>query len=604
MDERDRLVPRMPEGGGVPRSPSEEIHTERQGEWERQTERVCGRDPVPDGSRESARESETMEGTAKILHVSRGVLKDAQGGPKSPMWTVIHGNVYDIGAWVDRHPGGDVIRVAAGRDATWLFQSYHGKHVEAILDQFYVGKLVDETHGTGVEHGEGEAKEEKRTITSLETRRKQEEGTHVEEPAEDAPKEGTAPPERNAKLTHANYRGPANLDGMKQTNERRSSPTPIEHEVLGNAEQDLEPVAQYQSGPFYDELKRRVAKEMRQNGLNPRKSTSMYVKTALILISCVTTWWSAFFSPFRALRMLCAALLGFCRAQVGVSIQHDANHGAYSRNKLASTIAGASLDFVGASSFMWKQQHVVGHHAYTNVDGMDPDIRVGEKDVRRVTKHQPWYPYHAFQHLYLGWLYSLLAIKSFAIDDFLALKTGRIGNVHINKMTLAERQIFWAGKSFYFFCVYMLPWRMSTAGWTELLLLWALNEAFAGWTLAFLFQVAHVVGEVDFIKANEKTGKVDREWAIAQLETTADFSHGSSFWLHVSGGLNHQVVHHLFPGICHTHYPRIAPIVKQLCEEKGVKYRVFPSFWTALQAHFRYMKHVGSVKVPSLATIG
>lgn len=26
-------------------------------------------------------------------------------------------------------------------------------------------------------------------------------------------------------------------------------------------------------------------------------------------------------------------------------------------------------------SFMWRQQHVVGHHSFTNVDNYDPDIR-------------------------------------------------------------------------------------------------------------------------------------------------------------------------------------------------------------------------------------
>ena len=38
-----------------------------------------------------------------------------------------------------------------------------------------------------------------------------------------------------------------------------------------------------------------------------------------------------------------------------------------------------------------------------------------------------------------------------------------------------------------------------------------------------------------------------------------------------------QVVHHLFPNICHTHYPAIAPIVVDTCREFGVPYKVFPS---------------------------
>lgn len=79
-----------------------------------------------------------------------------------------------------------------------------------------------------------------------------------------------------------------------------------------------------------------------------------------------------------------------------MSIQHDANHGAV-RGGAVSGLMAASLDVMGASSFMWRQQHVVGHHAYTNVEGRDPDIRCLEQDVRRVAPGHPWHPYHAFQ---------------------------------------------------------------------------------------------------------------------------------------------------------------------------------------------------------------
>lgn len=99
---------------------------------------------------------------------------------------------------------------------------------------------------------------------------------------------------------------------------------------------------------------------------------------------------------------LCSVVLGVCMAEVGVSIQHDANHGAYTRNTSLEYLLGTTLDMVGASSFMWKQQHVVGHHTYTNVEGLDPDIRVKDPDVRRVSQHQPWQSYQvSFSHVFM-----------------------------------------------------------------------------------------------------------------------------------------------------------------------------------------------------------
>ena len=38
-----------------------------------------------------------------------------------------------------------------------------------------------------------------------------------------------------------------------------------------------------------------------------------------------------------------------------------------------------------------------------------------------------------------------------------------------------------------------------------------------------------------------------------------------------------QVVHHLFPGVCHTHYPAIAPIVQDTCKEFGIPYMIYPT---------------------------
>ena len=91
-------------------------------------------------------------------------------------------------------------------------------------------------------------------------------------------------------------------------------------------------------------------------------------------------------------------MMGFLAAEVGVSIQHDANHGAYHSNPAVNKWVGATLDMAGSSSFIWKQQHVFGHHVFTNIDGVDPDIRVKDPDIRRVTQTQPWHRYQARGH--------------------------------------------------------------------------------------------------------------------------------------------------------------------------------------------------------------
>jgi acyl-lipid (8-3)-desaturase len=44
-------------------------------------------------------------------------------------WVIVHGKVYDVTDWVKKHPGGkDVILLAAGRDATQIFETYHERY--------------------------------------------------------------------------------------------------------------------------------------------------------------------------------------------------------------------------------------------------------------------------------------------------------------------------------------------------------------------------------------------------------------------------------------------------------------------------------------------
>ena len=140
---------------------------------------------------------------------------------------------------------------------------------------------------------------------------------------------------------------------------------------------------------------------------------------------------------------------------------------------------------------MWKQQHVVGHHAFTNVACEDPDIRVKPdgSDVRRMTTSQPIAGHHRNQHLYLGILYGLLAFKSIFIDDFSALAGGCIGPVQISTLARHETVSFWIGKAFFMAWFIVAPLARGQWSLVELCSLWAVALLFCGWTLAFMFQV-------------------------------------------------------------------------------------------------------------------
>ena len=81
-----------------------------------------------------------------------------------------------------------------------------------------------------------------------------------------------------------------------------------------------------------------------------------------------------------------------------------------------------------------------------------------------------------------------------------------------------------------------------------------------------------------------------RDWAAGQVMHTADYCTDSTLWLHLSNGLNNQIVHHLFPSVDWTHYPDLAAIVRDTATEFGVPHTEFASFAEALRAHFAYLR--------------
>ena len=86
--------------------------------------------------------------------------------------------------------------------------------------------------------------------------------------------------------------------------------------------------------------------------------------------------------------------------------------------------------------------------------------------------------------------------------------------------------------------------------------------------------------------------KIHEEWAVHQMKTTLDYSRNSYLCNFLLGGFNINVVHHLFPGICHVHLIGVSDIVKQTAAEFGITYHE-TSLWQAMRSHFRMLKLLG-----------
>ncbi|MFN6945160.1 MAG: fatty acid desaturase [Cytophagaceae bacterium] len=123
-----------------------------------------------------------------------------------------------------------------------------------------------------------------------------------------------------------------------------------------------------------------------------------------------------------------------------------------------------------------------------------------------------------------------------------------------------------------------------------------LSHLVEGFLIAVIFALAHIVEETQF-PLPDKDGYVNTNWAIHQMYTTADFGRRSTLTRFFTGGLNFQIEHHLFPEICHVHYPAISELVREKALEFNLPYNDNTTFWSAVKSHTRLLKKLGAVDV-------
>ncbi len=344
-------------------------------------------------------------------------------------------------------------------------------------------------------------------------------------------------------------------------------------------------------GGFQTVLKQRVDAFFETSGRHRRDAAALYVKAALllgafaglyvVLVFVVQTWWQA---------LPVAVALGFVTAAIGMNVQHDGGHGAFSDRPWINRFTARTLDLIGGSSYFWHWKHGVLHHTYTNVDGHDTDPEAGI--VGRMTPNQRRFWFHRWQHVYLWPLYGLLAMKWHFVDDFKDLIRGRMGRHRIPRPHGREAVVFVAGKLTFFTLAFVVP--LLRHPLLSVIACYAIAAGVTGIVLAVVFQLAHIVEEAAFPAPSPSTGRLDDEWAIHQVKTTVDFARGNRAVAWLIGGLNFQIEHHLFPRISHVHYPAISKVVEETCREFHVPYASHPTFWAGVAAHFRWLRRMGA----------
>ena len=345
------------------------------------------------------------------------------------------------------------------------------------------------------------------------------------------------------------------------------------------------------SKELHRELRRRADAYFARVDRGQRDCGAMYLKSAVILaafalayvllVCFAQTWWQA---------VPLAILSGFCVAEIGFNIMHDASHMAYSDRPWVNKLMAMSLDMVGGSSYMWRWKHVVFHHSYVNLKGRDTDIDLGV--FGRVSPHHRRHGFHRWQHWYLWPLYGFLTPKWHVYDDFRDYLAGRMGDNAFPRPRGWDLTVFIGGKLTFAVLAFGIP-LLFHPFWT-VAAYYLLATGVSGVTLSVVFQLAHCVEEAGFPELPAGTTELHKSWALHQVETTVDFARDDRIVSWLLGGLNFQVTHHLFPRVSHIHYPALTRLVEDTCREFGAPYAANPSFGTAVASHYRWLRRLGA----------
>jgi linoleoyl-CoA desaturase len=342
---------------------------------------------------------------------------------------------------------------------------------------------------------------------------------------------------------------------------------------------------------FYATVRSRVDAYFSSNNLSTHANSAMWVKAFFFLGGFVGLYLLLLLGNVGGFAMLVlAVLLGMFGAFIGFNVCHDAIHKAFSDNKHINNVFGFMFNLIGASSYVWHICHNIVHHTYTNIAGHDEDIDIAPGLIRfspleKVNKIQ------RFQHYYAFVLYSFAMVTWAFRKDFKKFFQAKIGQQKANHPTIEYFKLF-AYKAMYYFLFIALPLWVMPISVVQYLLGFLVYLFAQGLVLGLIFQLAHVVEGTAFPLPNYE-GNVEEAWAAHQMHTTANFSGKSKIIAFFCGGLNQQIEHHLFPKVCHIHYPAIAGIVKQTALEFNLPYIENPTFWGALQSHYRMLRKLG-----------
>lgn len=257
---------------------------------------------------------------------------------------------------------------------------------------------------------------------------------------------------------------------------------------------------------------------------------------------------------------LASVQLGLLWAMAIFNLMHSSMHGAVINMEPFKTINDHTYTiFSGSACPRWLDRHNIKHHGHVNT-ARDTDKHTNP--FLRLHPSQPKRWWYGYQHVY----FPVLAAMNTLFNQFTHFKYMQVTPHNTGNMRLSCRVRYYASFATWLVLAYIIPMRCF-GFWNAL---WPCFVFQAAGSLCATYNI--IINHV-FEMAHTSTESYGQSWAKMSVAGSCNHGAGSMLSTYLSGGLNHQIEHHMFPAVAVHHFPLITKKIQRVCEKHGVPYQ-------------------------------
>ena len=334
-----------------------------------------------------------------------------------------------------------------------------------------------------------------------------------------------------------------------------------------------------------------------------------YVLNGIMFFLYVSTFFPAMFCKNYPLLVRCilSQMAGLAFISLGFNVFHDGSHYAIStRPRTNDLLAKIWASWGIWNAPIWFYHHVLYHHSHTGLSLEDPSnlSEASSQNRKRIPfagkatsfdpdmyhllpfarKTSPSVPstssYNPLLHNHTEWLpFVMIGFPGYYIGQVLSYWIGANYKNKIFRTSLPTSRTYYDGVDIglilaKLYCLY------SGGVFTMMNYILALN----------FWYFINIALDHDTYESNVENHYSGKDWLKMQVCHSGNFLNWSHIWTFLFGSINYQIEHHLFPNMSSVHYPTIAPVVREFCQEHGIPYVHHDTLVGAFRSYYKMIQ--------------